>query len=106
MNTTTTTKTEDERMKKITQKTLAHYATLTNQIEALNKEAGQMKADLIDALNDGAKVQPGDRVAEVQTHERRSVSWKEVVIRELGKVYATRVLAATKPFNVFKLVVK
>ncbi len=93
-------------MKKITQKTLAHYATLTNQIEALNKEVGQMKADLIDALNDGAKVQPGDRVAEVQTHERRSVSWKDVVVRELGKVYATRVLAATKPFNVFKLVVK
>lgn len=93
-------------MKKITQKTLAHYATLTNQIETLNKEAGQMKSDLIDAINGGAKVETGERIAEVKTSERRSVSWKEVVIRELGKVYATRVLAATKPFNVFKLVVK
>ena len=83
MNTTTTTKTEDERMKKITQKTLAHYATLTNQIQELSAQAATMKSDLIDAINGGAKVQPGERIAEVQTSERRSVSWKEVVVREL-----------------------
>jgi len=93
-------------MKKITQKTLSHYTSLTNQIEALSAEAAQMKADLIDALKKGVKVQPGERIARVNSEERRSVSWKEIVIRELGKVYAGRILAATKPSLVFKLVVK
>ena len=93
-------------MQKITQRTLLNYATLTNQIESLSAKAATMKADLIDALKKGAKVQPGARIARVNAEERRSVSWKEVVIRELGKVYAGRVLSATKPFTVFKLVVK
>jgi len=93
-------------MKKITQKTLAHYATLTNQIEALAAEAATMKADLIDALNNGAKVQPGERVAEVKTHERRNVSWKDVVIRLKSIGYTRQVLAGTESITIFKLVVK
>jgi len=93
-------------MKNITQKTLAHYATLTNQVQAMSKEAAEIKADLIDALNNGASVQPGERIAEVKTEERRSVSWKEVVIRLKSVGYVKNVLANTKPFTVFKLVVK
>lgn len=93
-------------MKKITQKTLSHYATLTNQIEALSAEAATMKADLIDALQGGAKVQPGERVATVRTEERRSVSWKKIVIRLKSVGYCNNILANTKPFDVFKLVVK
>ena len=93
-------------MKKITQETLAHYSTLVNQIQSLSDEAKELKGDLIDSLNRGVKVEDGPRIAKVTEVEKRSVSWKEVVIRELGKVYATRVLAATKPFTFFKLVVK
>lgn len=93
-------------MKKITQKTLSHYTSLTNQIEALCSEAAQMKADLIDALQKGAKVQPGERIAKVKTEERRSVSWKQVVIRLKSAGYVKQILAATKPFTIFKLEVK
>ena len=93
-------------MKKITQKTLAHYATLVNQIETLNAEMKELKGDLVDSLKEGVKVETGPRIAKLTAVEKRSVSWKEVVIRELGKVYAGRVLAATKPFTFFKLVVK
>ena len=93
-------------MKKITQKTLAHYATLINQIESMSKEAKEMKADLIDSLQKGASVQPGERIAEVKTEERRSVSWREVVIRLKSVGYVKNVLANTKPFTIFKLVVK
>ncbi len=93
-------------MKKITQKTLAHFATLVNQIETLNAEMKELKGDLVDSLNKGVKVEDGPRIAKLTPVEKRSVSWKEVVIRELGKVYAGRVLAATKPFTFFKLVVK
>ncbi len=93
-------------MRKITQKTLAHYATLINQIESLNAEMKELKGELIDSLNGGVKVENGPRIAKLTPMERRTVSWKDVVIRELGKVYAGRVLASTKPFTFFKLVVK
>jgi len=93
-------------MKKITQKTLAHYSTLINQIESLNAEMKELKDDLVDSLKEGVKVESGPRIAKLTAVEKRSVSWKEIVIRELGKVYAGRVLAATKPFTFFKLVVK
>lgn len=93
-------------MKKITQESLKQYATLTNQVQALSKEAAEMKADFIDALKHGAKVQPGERVAELKTEERRSVSWREIVIRLKSVGYVNQVLAATKPLTIFKLVVK
>lgn len=93
-------------MKKITQKTLAHYATLVNQIEQLNLEMTELKGQLIFSLEDGAKVENGPRMATVKISERRNVSWKDVVIRIKSLGYVAQVLAATKPQTIRKLVVK
>jgi len=93
-------------MKKITQKTLTHYATLVNQIEKLNAEAKELKGDLIDSINRGVKVENGARIARVDRSERRNVSWKNVVIRLKSIGYTRQVLAGTEGVTVFKLVVK
>ncbi len=93
-------------MKKITQKTLTRYATLVNQIQSLNDRARELKDDLIDSLNQGAKVEDGPRIARVDRSERRNVSWKDVVIRLKSIGYTRRVLAGTESITVFKLVVK
>jgi len=93
-------------MKKITQKTLAHYATLVNQIQSLSDEAKEIKGDLIDSLNKGIKVENGPRIAKVTAVEKRFVSWKNVVIRLKSVGYIEQVLASTKPSTSFKLVVK
>lgn len=93
-------------MKKITQKTLAHYATLVNQIETLNDEAKELKGVLIDSLIKGAKVEEGARIAIVSEVEKRCVSWRKIVIRLKSVGYVAQVLASTKPSTYFKLVVK
>lgn len=93
-------------MKKITQKTLAHYATLVNQIQSLNAEAKELKGDLIDSINRGVKVENGARIAKVTEVEKRTVSWREVVIRLKSVGYVAKVLASTKPSTFFKLEVK
>ncbi len=93
-------------MKKITQKTLARYTILVNQAEALGQQISELKDDLIDSLNRGIKVEVGPRIAKVKTSERRSVCWKNVVIRIKSFGYAQRVLAATKPISVCKLEVR
>jgi len=93
-------------MKKITQKTLTHYATLVNQIESLNAKAKELKGDLIDSINRGVKVENGARIARVDRSERRNVSWKDVVIRLKSIGYTRQVLAGTESVTCFKLVVK
>lgn len=93
-------------MQKVTQKKLAKYAALANKIDALREEFSQVKQELILDIEAGAKVEAGSRTAKVETIERRSVSWKDVVIREKGEGYAKQVLAATKPSFSKKLVVK
>lgn len=93
-------------MKKVTQKTLAKYATIANKIDALKAEYLEIKQELISNIEAGAKVEDGPRTAKVETIERRSVSWKDVVIREKGEGYAKQVLASTKPSFSSKLVVK
>lgn len=91
---------------RITQKTLAEFATLRNEVERLKREYEVMKDRLIDELQAGATVQKGERYAEITEVERRSVAWKEVVIRLKSQGYAEKVLAATKPTTYFKLVVR
>jgi len=93
-------------MQKITQKKLARYASLSNKIDALKKEYYQIKQELILDLDAGGKVEDGARTAFLKQEERRTVSWKDVVIREKGEGYAKQVLAGTKPVPYFKLVVK
>lgn len=91
---------------RITQKTLARFTTLRNEIEALTAEFKTIKGDLIAQLEEGISVQKGERVAELKAYERRIVPWKDVVIRLKSEGYADKVLAATKPEPYVKLVVR
>lgn len=93
-------------MKIITQRTLAQFTTLQNKMEKLSEEICQMKGELIDALQAGAKVETGARIAKVKAEERRSVCWKQVVIRLKSLGYANLIISKTKPTPFFKLVVK
>ena len=93
-------------MQKITQKKLARYASLSNKIDALKAEYYQIKQELILDLDAGQTVEAGARTAILKQEERRTVSWREVVVRELGETYAKKVLGGTKPTPYFKLVVK
>lgn len=92
--------------KQISQMTLKKYRQLENQIAELTTQFKEVKDDIIMRLDDGSSVELGDRTADIQSVERRSVSWKQIVVRELGKTYAGRVLAATKPTFFFKLTVR
>lgn len=91
---------------RITQKTLAEFATLRNKVEKLKREYEAMKGQLIENLQTGATVQNGERYAEITQVERRSVAWKDVVIRLKSEGYADKVLAATKPTTYVKLTVR
>jgi hypothetical protein len=92
--------------KQISQTTLKKYRRLENAIAELTVEFKDLKDDIIMRLDDGTSVEIGERTADIQSIERRSVSWKQVVIRLKDAAYATRVLAATKPTFFFKLTVR
>jgi len=90
----------------ITQFDLARYATLANQIDALKAEQSTLQEQLIAALSNGTEVEAGVRSASLKACERRSVAWKDVVIRLKGSGYASRILSCTKPKTYIKLVVR
>ena len=90
----------------ITQFDLARYATLANQIDALKAEQTALEQDLTIAIEHGVAVEPGAHTAQLKTTERRTVSWKAVVIRLKGSGYASRILSCTKPKTYTKLVVR
>ena len=90
----------------ITQFSMARYASLSAQIEALKAEHSALQQQLIAALSSGATTEPGARSASLKTCERRSVAWKDVVIRLKGAGYASRILSCTKPKTFLKLVVR
>ena len=90
----------------ITQFDLARYATLANQIDALKAEQSALEHQLIMAIGSGANVEPGAHTAQLKTTERRTVSWKAVVIRLKGSGYASRILSCTKPKTYTKLLVR
>ncbi len=90
----------------ISQFQLGRYATLANQLEALKAEQSTLQQQLIAALGSGAAVEAGTRSASLKTCERRSVAWKDVVIRLRSAGYASRILSCTKPTTYTKLVVR
>ncbi len=90
----------------ITQFDLARYVTLANQVEALKAEQSTLQGQLIAALSNGAEVEAGARSASLKTCERRSVSWRSVVVRLKGEGYVSNVLAHTKPSSFVKLIVR
>ena len=82
----------------VTQFELARARKLERQIEALTAEFEDLRCHLFEALDEGAEVEDGPLTARIETRAgRRSVPWKQVVVRLKGEGYASRVLAATKP---------
>jgi hypothetical protein len=91
---------------KITQRELRKFTKLSNEIRDLVGQQKELKADLIERLGKGRKVESGERVAILQEIERRVVAWKDVVVRIKSEGYANKVLAATKPTVHQKLIVR
>lgn len=90
----------------ITQFQLARYTSIANQLESLKAEHLQLQEQLIAALSNGASVEAGARSASLKACERRSVAWKDVVIRLKGNGYVQNVLTHTKPTSYIKLIVR
>jgi hypothetical protein len=81
----------------ISQTVLTRFVALRRQIATLQQELDAQESQLQMAIESGAQVELGIFRAYLKTTERRNVSWRGVVERELGEAYAARVLAATKP---------
>jgi len=93
-------------LRSIPQQDLARILELRRDIETLEADLKWAEQSIREQLEAAASVERGLFQAYLKTTERRSVSWKGVVERELGEDYAKRVLAATKPDTVTHLVVE
>jgi hypothetical protein len=92
--------------KQISQKSLCDYLLAKKKHDELAEKLRAKEKEFQDALGSGAVVAGGVLTAFIKTWERRDVSWKAVVEREIGEEYAKRVLAATQPQKYSKLVVE
>lgn len=90
----------------ISQSELYIFHRLEKEIESLSTQRDQLKTELVARLDAKATVQPGDLSAHVQRFPQRHPAWKQAGIRKLGEAWAARVLAATEPVTVVKLVVE
>jgi len=90
----------------ITQFQLSRYASIANQLESLKAEHVALQQQLIAALSSGASVEDGARSASLKACERRSVAWKDVVIRLKRAGNASRILSCIKPTGYTKLIIR
>jgi hypothetical protein len=99
------------RVESVTQDSLAEIISLRQQIETLEKQLGEVQADVQSALAAGAAVEEGTHIADLKEAFRRNVAWREVAERlgdrlygeGQGEGYCQRVLAATKPARTVSL---
>ena len=89
----------------IPQTKLEAILALKRSIRDLESELESAETEVKASLQAGAIPEEGLFRAFLKVSERRSVPWKQVVERELGKAYAKRVLTATKPDRFTHLVV-
>jgi hypothetical protein len=89
----------------ISQFELAAICTLRDRAQQIQQQIEEAEASIRARLEAGTEVERGAFHAYLKTVERRSVSWKGVVERELGEDYAVRVLAATRPDKFSTLVI-
>jgi hypothetical protein len=97
--------TEEIRTLNIRQDEILEVMNLRNEIARIQAELEEKELSLKARLDMGFCVEPGPRTASLKITERRNVSWKSVVARELGEGYASNVLAHTKPTAITTLVV-
>ena len=90
----------------ILQADLAHIIELRRTLETVEADLEAAEQAIRAQLEAGAVVEGGLFRAFLKACERRNVSWKAVVERELGEDYSRRVLAATKPDRTVSLVVE
>lgn len=93
------------KLPEVTQLEIAALLSLRNRVRQLTEQIEAAETSLRARLEAGVSVEIGTLRAYLKPGERRSVSWKSVVERELGEGYATRVLAATRPDKFVTLVV-
>jgi hypothetical protein len=93
-------------MAKISQATLAAVIKQRVKVEQAQAKLKESEEKLTAALKAGTEVQAGVLTARLRDWERRNVSWKSVVERELGAEYAQRVFNGTKPDKYESLVVE
>lgn len=95
----------------ITQAELREFIEFNNLSVQLEERIKTLSLGLRTRLESGAVVEPGIHVASLKENCRRSVSWKDVVIRLAGRLgmdgdaYCSRVLTATKPTRTVSVVV-
>ena len=90
-------------LNQITQREIEHLLVLRQQTEEAHVVANKRKAELeaeegrlIEGLMGGARVEPGSHFLLITTESTgRSVAWRRVVERELGKAFAEMELAKT-----------
>lgn len=90
----------------VSQLELESIARMKRDIELAEVAVKDAEARVMGALQSGAMIEPGVRVAEIKLSERRNVSWKDVVIRLKGDGYVSQVLSHTKPDVSTRLVVR
>ena len=96
----------------ISQTELALLLSLRGRLHQLEEELEAAENSVKDRLEAGAKVQAGDRVAELKENLCRNVSWKDVVVRLAerlkmdGEAYCAKVLSSTKPSRTISLVIE
>jgi len=99
------------RTEPITQLELSALLSLRGRLEQLSEQVEAEEQSVKARLEAGAPVEPGDHTARVEEHWRKSVAWKDVVIRLAdrlgldGEAYCANVLGNTKPTRTVSLFV-
>jgi hypothetical protein len=93
----------------VTQEELTLLLSLRCRLHQLESQCESAEQSIKQRLEQGARVEPGDHTATVDTGFRRNVSRKSVAERLAyrfkldGRAFVARVLAATRPTSVVSL---
>jgi hypothetical protein len=96
----------------VTQLELTALLSLRCRLSQIEVQVKQAEQSIKARLEDGCSVEVGDHVASLKENFRRSVAWKDVVVRLAnrlkmdGELYCARVLASTKPTRSVSLVIE
>lgn len=94
---------------KITQNEMAAIVLLEAEIVKLKAAEAQHKklsAEMLKRLKRGDGIEDGALRAINKPWQRTVISWLDIVKREMGDAFVTRVTAATKPSDYDKLVIE
>jgi len=96
----------------ITQLELVALLSLRGRLSQLKEQTDAAEQSIKSRLEAGAFLESGDHRAELKENFRRSVAWKDVVVRLAerlkmdGAAYCAKVLSSTKPSRTVSLIVE